>query len=104
MTIFGIFQNIRMSIAEFRVWNKMIKRYERYAKGLDMPMVGRRTCPLCQFYKYCNKCPNFKSKFCSEYYVEIEKAAKKGEQGLFINWSKLALDELHQIRSRKEQS
>ena len=98
-----VIQNIRMSYREWRVWNKMIQRYERYAKGLDMPMVGRRTCPMCMYYKACNNCPLFKSKFCSEYYTEILKAAKKKEMGLFMNWSRLAVDELNQIRSKKEQ-
>lgn len=96
------YQQIRMTIREFRVWNKMIRRYERYAKGLDMEMTGRRTCPMCMFYKRCGKCPLLKSTFCREYHIKIEKAGKKREKGLFMNLSRLAVDELHQIRSRKE--
>ena len=101
---FKIYQEIRMTIAQFRVWNRMIKRYERYAKGLDMEMVGKRTCPMCISHTGCNTCPLFKSKFCSEYYAKIEDAGKKKEIGLFRNWSRLAVDDLNRYCSKKERS
>lgn len=99
-----IIQDIKMSIAEYRAWNKIIRQLERYASGRDMELFGPRTCSLCLFYEHCWECPLTGSKYCTEYYHKLENAAEKGQQGIFINYSQLALDELHQIRSRKERS